>query len=67
MGPECPPNNQAPSHTMNQEMDSQKTIKKELVKDYDKFIVKLIQLYYDDDNDKYKKKKTEEITDLVCI
>lgn len=44
-----------------------KTIKDELVNDYDKFVVKTIQLFYDDNNKKYKQLKSEEITDLVCI
>ena len=44
-----------------------KSIKEELVKDYDKFIVKLIQLYYDDNYEEYKEIKQEEITKLVCI
>lgn len=44
-----------------------KTIKEELVKDYDKFQVKLIQLYFDDNYDKYQNIKVEEITDKVCI
>ena len=43
------------------------TIKKELIKDYDKFQVKLIQLYYDDNYTKYKRIKTENITDKVSI
>ena len=44
-----------------------KTIKKELVKEYDTFIVKIIQLYYNDDYKEYKPIKKENITDLVCI
>ena len=44
-----------------------KSIKEELVKDYDNFIVKIIQLYYDDNYEEYKKIKEEEITKLVCI
>ena len=44
-----------------------KTIKKELTKDYDEFIVKIIQLYYDDDYEIYKPLKRENITDIVCI
>ena len=44
-----------------------KSIKEELVKDYEKFIVKLIQLYYDDNYEEYKEIKEEEITKLVCI
>ena len=42
-------------------------IKEELVKDYDKFIVKIIQLYYDDDYAKYQEIKEEDITKTVCI
>jgi Fe-S cluster biosynthesis and repair protein YggX len=42
-------------------------IKKELIKEYDKFIVKIIQLYYDDDYDVYKSIKKEDITNKVCI
>ena len=42
-------------------------IKEELVKDYDKFIVKIIQLYYDDDYVKYQEVKEEDITKIVCI
>jgi hypothetical protein len=44
-----------------------KTIKEELVKDYDAFIVKTIQLYYNDDYEEYKNIKEEDITDLVCV
>ena len=44
-----------------------KIIKYELSKDYNKFRVKLIQLHYNDNNEKYKYKKTENITDIVCI
>ena len=44
-----------------------KIIKEELVKDYDKFIVKTIQIYYDDNNEKYEKIKEENITKLVCV
>jgi hypothetical protein len=44
-----------------------KTIKKELNKEYDHFIVKLIQLYYNDDYDKYKIIKKENITSCVTI
>jgi hypothetical protein len=44
-----------------------KTIKEELIKDYETFIVKTIQLFYNDDYEEYKKTKEDEITDLVCI
>ena len=43
-----------------------KTIKEELVKDYDKFCVKIIQLYYDDDYKTYQDIKTDNITDKVA-
>ena len=44
-----------------------KTIKEELVKEYDTFIVKIIQIYYNDKYDTYKPIKEEIITDLVCV
>jgi hypothetical protein len=44
-----------------------KTIKEELVKEYDTFIVKTIQLYYNDEYEEYQNKKEENITDLVCV
>jgi len=44
-----------------------KTIKDELIKDYNTFIVKIIQLFYNDDFEEYKNIKEENITDLVCI
>ena len=44
-----------------------KTIKEELIKEYDEFIVKTIQLYYNDDYEEYQKSKEENITDLVCV
>jgi hypothetical protein len=31
------------------------------------FIVKIIQLYYNDDYEEYKNVKEENITDLVCV
>ncbi len=43
------------------------TIKTELIKDYEKFQIKLIQLYYDDNYEVYKEIKEEDITSLVCI
>ena len=43
------------------------TIKDELVNTYDTFIVKTIQLFYDDDYKEYQQVKTEDITDLVCV
>jgi hypothetical protein len=44
-----------------------KTIKNELLKDYDTFIVKIIQLYYDDNYEEYNPIKEEIITDIVCV
>jgi hypothetical protein len=43
------------------------TIKEELTKEYDCFLVKIIQIYYDDDYDIYMDIKEEIITDKVCI
>ena len=42
-------------------------VKKELIREYDTFIIKVIQLFYDDNYDKYRIKKTEDITDIVSI
>ena len=41
----------------------------DVVKDYDTdtFIVKTIQLFYNDDYEEYKNVKEENITDLVCV
>lgn len=44
-----------------------KIIKQELDKKYDNFFVKIIQLYYSDNYEKYQVKKEEDITELVCI
>jgi hypothetical protein len=44
-----------------------KTIKKELTKEYDNFCVKLIQLFYDDNYEKYKPIKREYITDTITV
>jgi hypothetical protein len=44
-----------------------KTIDQELEKDYNKFVVKIIQLFYDDNNKTYENIKEEEITNLVCV
>ena len=44
-----------------------KTIKKELTKDYNNFCVKLIQLFYNDNYEKYKPKKKEYITNIICV
>ena len=43
------------------------TVKEELIKNYDEFIVKIIQLYYNDNNNIYECIKEEDITNLVCI
>jgi len=43
------------------------TIKNELIKQYDTFIVKLIQLYYNDNCNIYVPIKEEDITKTVCI
>lgn len=42
-------------------------VKQELTKDHERFTVKLIQLYYNDDNKVYESMKEEDITDLVVI
>jgi hypothetical protein len=44
-----------------------KTIKKELIKKYDTFIVKINQIYYNDNYEVYKPIKKENITDIVSI
>ena len=44
-----------------------KVIKEELLKTYETFVVKIIQLFYNDDYQKYKSVKEEIITDKVCI
>ena len=44
-----------------------KIIKEELIKEYNIFVVKIIQLYYNDDCEIYKHIKEENITDLVSI
>lgn len=43
------------------------TIKNELIKEYDIFVVKIIQIYYNDNYSKYESVKEEDITNLVCI
>jgi hypothetical protein len=43
------------------------TIKNEISKNYDTFIVKIIQLYYNDNYENYQPMKDENITDKVCI
>ncbi len=42
-------------------------IKEEIVKDCDEFIVKIIQLYYDDDYKTYQTIKEEDITKIVAV
>ena len=44
-----------------------KTIKEQLVISYSSFIVKIIQVYYNDNYDIYQPIKNETITDKVCI
>ena len=44
-----------------------KTIKEELLKSYESFIVKIIQIYYNDNYDVYQPIKDEVITNKVCI
>ena len=44
-----------------------KVINEELTKDYQKFEVKIIQLFYNDDYEIYKEIKEENITKLVCV
>jgi hypothetical protein len=46
-----------------------KNIKHELTKEYTKFIVKLVQLYYDNNtmDNIYKSRKIERITNIVCV
>jgi hypothetical protein len=43
------------------------TIKQELSAEYDTFIIKLIQIYYNDNNTKYQAYKAENITRIVSI
>jgi hypothetical protein len=42
------------------------TIKNELNKDYDKFNVKLVQLFYDDNNEKYNELKEMNVTNILA-
>ena len=44
-----------------------KVIKEELTKNYDKFIVKIIQVFYNDNYELYQNLKEDIITDKVCI
>jgi hypothetical protein len=43
------------------------TVKNELTKNYDQFIIKIIQVYYNDNYKNYEKIKEEDITKLVCV
>jgi hypothetical protein len=43
------------------------TIKKELVKNYERFIIKIVQVCYNDNYEKYEKIKEEDITSIVCV
>ena len=42
-------------------------VKEELCKDYDEFIVKVVQLFYNDTYEKYQPIKVEDITKLVTV
>ena len=44
-----------------------KMIKEELIKTYNEFVVKIIQLFYNDNYEMYQQLKEEIITDKVCI
>ena len=44
-----------------------KTIKEDIIKEYDTFIVKNIQLYYNDDYEIYQPIKEENITNIVAL
>ena len=43
------------------------TIKQELLKQYDTFIVKIIQIFYNDNYETYQPIKYDVITDQVCV
>ncbi len=43
------------------------TIKEELLKTYDTFIVKIIQIFYNDNYETYQPIKYDVITDQVCV
>jgi hypothetical protein len=43
------------------------TLRKELVRSHDAFVVKMIQVCYDDDRVVYEPVKEEDITRLVCV
>jgi hypothetical protein len=43
------------------------TIKMELTREYDEFVVKVVQIYYSDGYDEYQPIKEEIITDKVCV
>ena len=42
-------------------------IKSELIKNYDQFCIKIIQLFYDDNYELYELIKEENITDKVAV
>lgn len=44
-----------------------RVLRKELDKEYDTFCVKIIQLFYNDNYQKYRAKKSEDITDIVAV
>ena len=44
-----------------------KIIKEELIKEYDIFVVKIIQIYYNDNYEIYKPIKEENITNIVSV
>lgn len=44
-----------------------KIVSEEISRDYDAFIVKIIQMYYDDPNEEYKMIREENITFRVCV
>lgn len=44
-----------------------KFVSEEISSDYDAFIVKIIQMYYDDPNEEYKMIREENITFRVCV
>ena len=44
-----------------------KDVSMKIIKEYDTFIVKNIQLYYNDDYETYQPIKEENITDIVAL
>ena len=42
-------------------------VKEELAKDYQEFIVKVVQLFYNDNYEEYQQVKVEDITNLVTV